>query len=543
MTPEIIDLMFPNALPTVEEIEVKYPPRQLPQGAIVSRVAPSPTGKMHIGTLYQGLLADRLAHQSGGVFFLRLEDTDQLRQVEGAADLIRSAFSRYHLILDEGVTNKGDIGNYGPYTQSARKHIYQAYAKEWLKKGLAYPCFCSSEEVDMVRKIQEKQGLRPGYYGRYAKCRELTDEEILQHLKDGKEWVLRLKSPGHYDNRIVVDDLLKGKLSMPENDMDIVILKRDGLPTYHFAHLIDDHLMGTTLVSRGDEWLASLPLHLQLFQLAGWQAPNYAHVAPLQKLDNGNRRKLSKRHDPEASITYFWETGYPEEAQLEYMLNLLNASFEDWRKQNPEKSLFDFPLNFQKVSNMAGALFDFVKLNSIAKEVVARMNAEQVYDKVLTWAKEYKPDFATLLENNREKCIAIFNIERGIGAKSRKDLFKWEDAEKETAFFFNRPVYDETALAPLAQEDIQKVAADFAPLYDPDDDNQAWFAKVKQVAEQNGFATDMKAYKANPSGYKGSVADVAKILRVAITGRTQSPDLCSIMRILGKEEVSERLKI
>jgi len=544
MTPEILDLLFPNKLPTVDEILAKYPPRQLPEGACVTRVGPSPTGNMHIGTLYQALCAERVAHQSGGVFFLRLEDTDQKRELEGAAELIVSSLSRYGIHLDEGAGPNGtDIGNYGPYTQSKRKEIYQAFAKSLAEKGLAYPCFCTEEDVEMRRKIQTKQGLRPGYYGVHAKCRTLTDEEVLANLKAGKPWVLRFKSPGKYENRITIKDLIRGNLSMPENDMDIVIIKGDGLPTYHFAHAVDDHLMGTTIVSRADEWIASLPLHVQLFTALGWEPPKYAHLAPIQKIDNGSRRKLSKRLDPEASIAYYWECGYPEEAQVEYLLNLLNASFEDWRRANPTLPAFDFVMNFNKISNTAGALFDMVKLNSIAREVVARMSAEEVYDKVLTWAKEYKPEYAALLENNREKCIAIFNIERGIGAKSRKDLFKWEDAEHETEFFFNRPAYDESLLAPMTHADIQKVAADFATIYDPADDNQAWFAKVKQVAEQNGFATDMKAYKADPSGFKGSVADVAKILRVAITGRTQSPDLCSIMKILGKEEVVERLKI
>ncbi len=545
MTPEILDLLFPNKLPTVAEIESKYPPRQLPEGAVVSRLAPSPTGYLHIGNFYQGFMAERLAHQHNGVFFLRVEDTDQARKVDGAVEVVLNALAHYGIHPDEGRTLKGEVGAYAPYTQSERKEIYQAYAKELVAKGAAYPCFCTSEEIDMVRKIQSKQGLRTGYYGHYAKCRNLTDDEILTNLKAGKPFCIRLKSTGDYSKRIVVDDLLKGKVSLPEYDVDVPIIKAtDGLPTYHFAHLIDDHLMQTTHVVRGEEWLSSLPLHIQLFNLMGWQPPKYAHHALLQKLgEDGKRRKISKRLDPEANIAYFAEHGYPQDAVLEYLLNLMNASFEDWRKQNPTTPVLDFPMDIHKISNTAGALFDMIKLNSIAREVVARMTAEEVYDKVLTWAKEYKPEYATLLENNREKCIAILNIERGIGAKSRKDLFKWEDAKHEMEFFFEAPAYDESLLAPMTHEDIQKVASEFAAIYEPADDNQAWFAKVKQVAEQNGFAIDMKAYKVDPSGYKGSVADVAKILRVAITGRTQSPDLCSIMKILGKEEVVERLKI
>ena len=545
MTPEILDLLFPNKLPSVDEVLAKYPPRQLPEGAVVSRLAPSPTGYLHIGNFYQGFMAERLAHQHNGIFFLRIEDTDQARKVEGAVEVVLNALAHYGIYPDEGLTLNGEKGSYGPYTQSERKEIYQAFAKELVAKGHAYPCFCTPEDIDMVRKIQSKQGLRTGYYGHYAKCRNLTDDEILANLKAGKSFCIRLKSTGDYSKRIVVDDLLKGKVSLPEYDVDVPIIKAsDGLPTYHFAHLIDDHLMQTTHVIRGEDWLPSVPLHIQLFNLMGWKVPQYGHHALLQKLgDGGKRRKISKRLDPEANIAYFAEHGYPQDAILEYLLNLMNASFEDWRKQNPDVSVLDFPMDIHKISNTAGALFDMIKLNSIARDVVARMTAEEVYDKVLTWAKEYKPEFATLLENNCDKCIAIFNIERGIGAKSRKDLFKWEDAENEMSFFFNRPVYDESLLAPMTHADIQKVTTDFAVIYDPADDNQVWFAKVKQVAEQNGFATDMKAYRADPSGFKGSVADVAKILRVAITGRTQSPDLCAIMKILGKEEVVERLKI
>ena len=542
MTPEILDLLFPNKLPTVAEIEAKYPPRKLPEGARVTRVGPSPTGKMHIGTLYQALCAERTAHQSGGVFFLRLEDTDQKREIEGASKLITLSLARYGIRLDEGVGEDGkDIGAYGPYTQTKRKEIYQTFAKSLAEKGMAYPCFCTEDDVEMRRKVQTKQGLRPGYYGKYAKCRDLTDEEILANLKAGKPWVLRFKSPGKYENRIVIKDLIRGNLSMPENDMDIVIIKGDGLPTYHFAHAVDDHLMGTTIVSRADEWIASLPLHIQLFEALGWEPPMYAHLAPIQKIDNGSRRKLSKRLDPEAGISYFWEHGYPEEAQLEYMMNLLNASFEDWRKANPTIPVMDYPFNFNKISNTAGALFDFVKLHSICREVVARMSAEEVYEKVLTWAKEYKPEFVALLENNHEKCVAIFNIERGIGTKSRKDLFKWEDAENELSYFFNKPTADAELLKPLSMDEVRQLANEYAGMYSDGDDKDAWFAKIKQLAVKFGFADNMKEYKANPENYKGSVADVARILRVLITGRAQSPDLFAITQVMGAEEVKKRL--
>ncbi len=543
MTPEIIDLLFPNPLPTVEEIEAKYPPRHLPEGAVVSRLAPSPTGYLHIGNFYQGFLAERLAHQTGGVFFIRVEDTDQKRRVEGAVQVVLRALAHYNVLPDEGPQLDGtDKGAYGPYTQSFRKEIYQAYAKEVLKRGLAYPCFCSAEELDLMRKVQEKQGLRTGYYGKYAKCRNLTDEEILANLRAGKPWILRFKSDGDYDKRIVFEDLLKGKLSLPENNIDHVLIKGDGLPTYHFAHVVDDHLMHTTHVVRGEDWVPSVPLHLQLFALMGWTPPKYAHHALLQKLDNGKRRKISKRYDPEANIEYFAEHGYPQDAVLEYLLNLMNASFEDWRKANPTIPVMDFPLNFNKISNTAGALFDFVKLHSICREVVARMTAEEVYQATLVWAEKANEKLATLMKNNREKCIAILNIERNIGTKSRKDLTKWEDVENEISYFFEKPTVDAEQLKPLSMDEVHQMAAEYAKMYSAADDKDTWFGKIKQLAVKFGFADNMKEYKANPQNYKGSVADVARILRVLITGRTQSPDLFAIMQVMGEGEVQKRLE-
>ncbi len=544
MTPEIIEKMFPNPLPSIAEIEAKYPPRQLPEGAKVMRVAPSPTGFMHLGGIYQGILADRIAHQSGGVFFVRIEDTDQKRKVDGAIDLIIKSFERYNLVPDEGVNLDGsEKGNYGPYTQSLRKDIYQAYAKKLVEEGKAYPCFCTAEDVELLRKVQEKTNVRPGYHGQYAKCRNLTDSQILENLNAGKPWVLRFKSTGDYEKKMAIKDLAKGMLLMPENDLDIVILKGDGLPTYHFAHAIDDHLMGTTHVSRGDEWVSSTPLHIQLFAALGWKAPKYAQLATLQKLDNGHKRKLSKRHDPEASITYFWEHGYPELALVEYLTNILNANFEDWRKANPMAPITDFQMNFNKISNTGGALFDFVKLNSISKDVVARMTAEEVYKAVLKWAQEYRPDFAKRLTDNQALVTAALNIERGIGKQSRKDIVKWEDVPADLAFYFEDSFEAHPELlASYERADVQAIVSAFAQVYDPNDAKDIWFNKIKEIGAQYGFCADMKAYKANPSAFKGNVSDVAKILRVKITGREQSPDLYAIMQVLGKESVLKRLK-
>ena len=547
MTPEIINLIFPNPLPTPAEIEAKYPPRVLKEGAKVTRVAPSPTGDMHIGGIYAGLLCERVAHQSGGVFYLRIEDTDQKRIKDGAVELIRNSLDRYGIHADEGVNAEGqDVGIYGPYTQSKRQEIYQAYVKDLLEKGLAYPCFCAAEDLDIMRKIQEKTGVRPGYYGKYAKCRNLSDDEILANLKTGKPFVIRFKSMGNNDKRMMIKDLIKGDLALPENDIDIIIMKGDGLPTYHMAHAVDDHLMGTTHVVRGDEWISSVPLHIQLFVALGWKAPKYAHFAPLQKLDNGKKRKLSKRHDPEASIVYFWEKGYPETALVEYLLNLINASFEDWRRNNPDKDAFEFPVNFNKVSNAAGALFDFVKLNSISKDVVAGMSADQVYDAVLKWAKEYNEPFAKRLSENRDYVVKILNIERNIGKKSRKDLMKWEDVEGDISYFFddlfNADMSDKMALlAPISVDDIRHIADEFSTAYQETDDKDTWFGHIKEIAEKHGFATDMKAYKENPSAFKGNVSDVAKVLRVLVTGRDKTPDLYQIMQILGTERVKKRL--
>ncbi len=547
MTPEIINLIFPNPLPTPAEIEARYPRRNLPEGVRVTRIAPSPTGKMHVGNVYTALLNERIAHQTNGVFFLRAEDTDQERKVDGAMKIIVNSLGRYGIFADEGVDKDGkDFGAYGPYTQSERRDIYQAYIKSLLEKGLAYPCFCAAEDLDIMRKIQEKTSVRPGYYGKYAKCRNLTDEQILENLKAGKPFVIRFKSSGDNNKRMIIKDLIKGDMALPENDIDVVIMKGDGLPTYHFAHAVDDHLMGTTHVIRGDEWVSSIPLHIQLFVALGWKAPKYGHIAPLQKIDNGNKRKLSKRHDPEACITYFWEKGYPENALIEYMLNLINASFEDWRRNNPDKPAFDFPVNFNKVSNAAGALFDFVKLNSIAKDVVARMSAEQVYDAVLAWATDYRPTFAERLKANREYVIRILDIERNIGKKSRKDIVKWDDVEQDIAYFFDdlltvSPAEKAALLAPLTESDIRLIADEFAAIYQPADDKETWFAHIKAIAEKHGFATDMKAYKENPAAFKGSVSDVAKVLRVLVTGRDKTPDLYEIMRILGADKVRARL--
>ena len=547
MKQEIIDLVFPNPLPTCEELEQKYAVRDLPEGAEVTRVAPSPTGMMHVGTLYGALIDERLAHQSGGVFMLRLEDTDQKREVKEAVDLILRVFNDYEISNDEGpVFGKDEQGAYGPYFQSARKEIYHTFVKKLLSEDKAYLCFCDEEENARLHEMQAKANVRGGYYGPFAKCRKLTEDEVLENLKAGKSFVVRFKSMGHYTKKIVLTDLVRGKREFPENDLDVVIMKGDGLPTYHFAHAVDDYLMRTTTVVRGDEWLSTWPLHAQLFEALGWPAPKYIHTATIQKIDeNGNRRKLSKRLDPEANAMSFGERGYPKTALIEYLLNLANSNFEDWRRANPDASYQEFPFSYKKLGT-SGALFDFVKLDSIAREAIAKMTAEQVYANALTWNEKYNPEYAKRMKDNADYMKQILDIERSNTKKVRKDITVWADIEKETSYFFD-DLFAFTAadgyekLSSFAKGDIDAVLSDFAEVYDEQDANDVWFSKIKQVADKNGFSSDMKAYKANPENFKGSVADVAKIIRVFITGREQTPDLCSIMRVMGKQRVLNRL--
>jgi len=548
MREEIVNLVFPEPLPSVEEIIAKYPKRELPEGAKVTRVGPSPTGYFHVGNLSAALISERLAHQSGGVIFVRIEDTDQKRQVEGAVDILLRSLRHFDIFNDEGpVFEGGEKGAYGPYVQSQRRHIYHAFIKDWLLKDLAYLCFCTEEENQKIHDMQSKGNIRPGYYGAFAKCRKLTEDEILENLKAGKKYVVRFKSPGHYTKKIVIEDVLRGRREFPENDLDIPIMKSDGLPTYHFAHLIDDHLMGTTHVLRGEEWLSSLPLHIQLFTAMGWKPPKYGHISHIQKMDGENRRKLSKRLDPEANMTYYDEQGYPTVAVLEYLMNIANSNFEDWRRQNPTTDYREFPFNMKKL-NASGALFDFVKLNSISRDVIGRMSATEVYALAKEWMDKYDVPFAKMMEANKEYMISILSIEREGVKKVRKDMTIWKDMKEMVSFFFDNLFTQTTgeaykALSPMPVAEITNILNDFKGIYDENDDKDVWFDKVKQVAAKNGYATDMKVYKANPDEYKGSVADVAKVLRIFVTGKEQSPDLHAVMQVMGKERVMKRLNV
>lgn len=541
---DLADLIFPNAK-EISYYEEKYPERDLTEGAIVTRFAPSPTGFVHIGGLYQALVARTIAKKTKGVFFLRVEDTDQKREIENGVTGIVNSLKNFDMAPDEGmISDTEEIGNYGPYKQSMRKEIYEAYAKYLIEQGKAYPCFATPEELEEMRTKQEVAKIRPGYYGVWAKYRNLPVDEAIEKIKNGEKYIIRFKSPGREDRKIKHKDIIKGNVDFPENDQDIVIIKADGLPTYHFAHAIDDHLMRTTHVIRSDEWLSSVPLHLQLFQELGFKAPKYAHISPIMKNDNGHKRKLSKRKDPEAAVSYYKEEGIPAEAVKEYLLNIANSSFENWRKANPEKAIeeFDFQLNKMSVS---GALFDMVKLLDIGKNVISKMTAEEVYEKALEWAKVYDKELEEML-NNKEYSLKILGIERG-NAKSRKDISKWSEVKNAIIYMYDdkflkndtqynyAKISDKSEIAKILKKYIEKY-------FDINDDKQVWFDKMKDLAEEMGYAREVKAYKQEPEKWPGHVGDISTVIRVSLTGRQNTPDMYEIMQVLGKESVIARLK-
>ncbi len=540
---ELADLIFPDAK-DVSYYEEKYPERNLKEGAIVTRFAPSPTGFVHIGGLYQSLVAKKMAKQTDGVFFVRIEDTDQKREIENGVSEILTSLKEYDLSPDESLNEDGtDNGNYGPYIQSKRKEIYQAYAKSLLEKGLAYPCFCSAEDLNEIRENQTKARQRTGYYGKWTRCRNMPVDMAIEKIKNGDSYIVRLKSPGNPDKKIKHKDLIKGNIEFPENDQDIVIIKSDGLPTYHFAHAVDDHLMRTNLVIRADEWVASVPLHLQLFYMLGFKAPKYAHIAPIMKEEDGNKRKLSKRKDPEAAVSYYREEGIPKEAVIEYLMNIANSNFEAWKKGNKDKSVDDFNFDIKKMG-VSGALFDMVKLLDVSKTVISTYSAEKVLEDVLNWASTYDKDLYELLNRDKEYALKIFGIERG-NVKPRKDIAKWSDVKDSIIYMF-----DDRFLTSNIEYEYQKVTDEdeikkivttyFDKYYDENDDKQTWFNKMKDLSEELGYAREVKEYKANPDAYKGHVGDISTVIRVKITGRANTPDLYEILKVLGKESVLKR---
>ena len=541
---ELADLIFPDAK-EISYYEEKYPRRNLKEGAEVLRVAPSPTGNVHIGTIYQALIATKLTKQTGGVFFLRIEDTDQKREIEGGITQIINALKEFDLEPDEGMINELESkGEYGPYRQSLRKDIYQAYAKYMIEQGKAYPCFVTPDELNEMREKQKAAKVRTGYYGVWATDRNLSLEEMAEKINAGVPYIIRFKSPGREDRKIKHKDIIKGNVEFPENDIDEVIIKSDGLPTYHFAHVVDDHLMGTTIVTRGDEWLSSVPLHLQLFQEIGFKAPRYAHTPTLLKNDNGNKRKISKRKDPEAAASYYREQGIPSLAVKEYLMNIANSSFENWRRQNKEASIDDFDFQLNKMS-VSGALFDMTKLFDVSKIVISRYTAQEVYDESMKWAQKYDNELVEML-SNKEYSLKVLGIERG-NVKPRKDIAKWSDVKENIIYMYDEKFMNEKIDYPYQtineKEEINKILDLYIEkYYNENDDKQTWFDKIKELSGELGYAKEVKEFKANPEMYKAHVGDVSTVLRVALTGRTNTPDMYEIMQVLGKDSVIKRFE-
>ncbi|MCX6736337.1 MAG: glutamate--tRNA ligase family protein [Candidatus Parcubacteria bacterium] len=546
----LIAKLFPNELPLAEDWGKKYPPRELPEEAMVTRLGPSPTGLMHLGGVYASLISERFAHQTNGVFYLRIEDTDEARSRPETTEVIVRSLDFFNIPVDEGMTISGEEkGNYGPYIQSARAKLYQTFVKQLVERGKAYPCFCTSEETNALGEQQMKEGIRPGYYGKWAKWRDASPEEVETELSKGTPYVIRLRSNGNFENKIKVHDLLKGDLELSENDIDKkIFVPATGLPRYHLAHVIDDHFMGTTHVLRGDEWLSSVPLHLELFEALGWKPPQYGHLAPIQKMeDDSKKRKLSKRKDPEANAMLYQEEGFPPEAVVEYLLNLANSDFEDWRKENPGKDNREFHLTFERLARSNGPLLDFVKLNDVSKEIISRMSASEIYDRGLAWAKQYNQKLAEEMERNPDYTKDALNIEREGAPRPRKDIGTWSDLYVETGYFFDaifqekEPISDE--IFGVAKDDCKSIINSFLETYEENDTKDEWFEKVKDIGRKLGYADGAKAYKLEPEKYKGQVGDVAKIFRVLLTGKTNTPDLYSLMKVMGKERVTQRLKM
>ncbi len=536
----LANLLFPHVTETPEDMEARFPARSLPEGAVVTRMAPSPTGFVHLGNLVQGLTAERMAHQSGGILFLRVEDTDAKREVPGAVEVLIDTLKHYGISFDEGATHDGDNGSYGPYRQRQRAAIYHVYAKKLVEQGMAYPCFCTEEELAAMRETQEANKENTGYYGKYAMWRDRSLEDIQAQLEANNPLVLRFKSEGSIENQFKFDDLVKGKLTITENDIDHVLLKSDGIPTYHFAHAVDDHLMRTTHVVRGDEWLPTLPFHIQLFKALGFKLPKYVHIGPLMKMDGTSKRKLSKRKDPELALTFYKAEGFPVEAVYEYIMTLLNSNYEDWRRANPTADSNEFKFSPKKL-NPAGNLFDYAKLTDVSKNEISKMSAEKAYILLSQWAQEFDPDFCQKLTRDPAFSTAILAIGRG-GKKPRKDLATWVDAKPYMDFFFDEYLQKPEFSEKFSRETIVSVLEKFMAAYDPADDSGVWFDKVKAITEEIGFTTDMKAYKADPDAFPGTVADVSTFIRQAITGKTNSPDLHSCMQILGKDKCFARIQ-
>ena len=537
----LAELLLPDIDKTPQYFENLYPARNLPEGARVTRIAPSPTGYLHLGVLFAALVNRITATSTGGIFFTRIEDTDKKREVSGGIEDIIDGLNRFGITIDEGFISGGtQSGDYGPYQQSHRAEVYKTYVKELIRQGLAYPCFCTAEELAEVREKQEALKIRTGYHGEWAKHRNITFEEAKALIDRGKPFVIRLKSPGNEENKIIFEDTIKGKIEMPENDEDFVLLKSDGIPTYHFAHAIDDHLMHTTHVLRGDEWISSVPKHIQLFKLLGFKPPKYGHISPIMKLDNGAKRKISKRKDPEAAVHFFAEQGYMSEAVINYLMTVASSDFEDWRRANPDTSYKEFKFNLKKMS-VSGALFDENKLLDVSKTMVSKLSSFEVFTLLTDWAKEFDTEFYEILTADPDYTKSVLAIDRDV-PKPRKDIAKWNEAKDYFSYMFDQLFAPDSTLPEnINREDAKAFLTAYKSAYTPTDDRQEWFQVIKDIAPTIGFASETKEYKVNPDGYKGHAGDLSTVLRIAVTGRRNTPDLCSIMQVLGKERCISRI--
>lgn len=545
MNKELADLLFKN-IKSVSDYEKTYPKRNLKEGAIVTRYAPSPTGFIHIGALLSSFIASRFSKQTDGVIFLRIEDTDTKRTIDNGIETIIRGLEEFNVTFDEGpISETEEIGNYGPYIQSERKEIYHAFVKYLIEKNMAYPCFCTEEELDTTRRMQTDSKERIGYYGKWAKCRNIPVSEAIDRIKNNEPYVIRFKSMGDFNKTIECTDLIKGKIEMPENDLDIVIMKSDGLPTYHFAHLVDDYLMGTTHVIRADEWVSSVPIHLQLFDAFGFERPNYCHISPLLKNDNGSVRKLSKRKDPECAMSYYHELGVPNEAVMLYLATVANSDFEEWYLNNKDKSIDDFTFTFDKIGK-SGALFDLEKLKSISKEYISTLKAKDLYEYIAEYLKKYDNEFYKIFTSDKEYSINILNVQREV-EKPRKDLTHYKEVKNEYVYMYDElyDSLDKTYVYPFMTDidEVKQILKRYLDIYYNElDAQEIWFNKIKNLSEDFGYAREVKEYKNNKEKYKGHVGDVSTILRVALTSRDKTIDLYAIMSLLGKKRIEKRFE-
>ncbi len=538
---KLAEILFPDIKEDIAYYENEFPERKLPAGAKVTRLAPSPTGFIHLGNLYGAFVDERLAHQSGGVFMLRIEDTDEKRKVEGSVEIIISSLKYFGLNFDEGALLEGEKGSYGPYYQSNRGKIYQCVAKYLVEQGKAYPCFCTEGELEEIRKQQTEENVNPGYYGKWAKYRNLTLEEVQAHIDNNEEFVIRFRSEGTEEGTFEIEDAIRGRLSMHENFQDVVILKTNGIPTYHFAHVVDDHFMRVTHVVRGEEWLSTLPIHHDIFTTIGWELPVYCHTAHLMKMDEGAKRKLSKRKDPELGLGFYMELGYHPAAVREYLLTILNSNYEEWRMQNPDSPIEEFEFTLEKMSN-SGALFDLDKLNNISKDVLLKIPAEDIYGFLLSWAEGHKTEIVNILKGNREEVIKLLSVGRS-GDKPRKDLMYCSQIFEFISYYFDE-YFEITDSYPenINKKEAEKLLKLYFDSYDHNDDQVQWFEKIRMIAQENGYAAKPKDYKKNPDMYKGHVGDVSSVVRLAVVGRSTSPDIWELQQIMGEEKVKSRIK-